>query len=183
MGNGGPWTKKPINKIQDSFLEALRELSGKNNSPQTPPSSEFPETPSLEAKKYKQLFFQERSLRKEEHVLRIRSEQETKARIHALREELKRFAATHAKIENEVKVTILQAETTAPDGTYYVSFLEQLKDFLYKMSRDAETAANWLAAFNKRNKKKGYYWGQVKRKGGGSNFYLSGERYMATQAG
>ena len=34
-----------------------------------------------------------------------------------------------------------------------------------------------------RNKKKGYYWKQVKSKGGGSNYYLSGERYMSTQAG
>lgn len=203
--SGGNSAHKGANlKIQDSFLEALRELSlGSGKRGDFPPvpsemlEEELPKisgrlTPGqteaisgadLEAKRYKRLFFQERSLRQEERKLRVKDDQEVKLKIQAIRQDLQKLATAQVKMEEQVQIAVFQADTVVAPGVYHVSFLEQLRQFIATLRKNVESASNWLAMFNQKNKKKGYYWNQVKRKGGGSNFYLSGERYMATQAG
>ena len=205
MGSGNSWQKRPNLKIQDSFLEALRELSlgtgkgGDFSQLQREFPSEAPKKLSgqlipgqaevieagkadFEARKYKKLFFQEKSLRQEEKKLRVQDEQQVKLRIEAIRQDLKKLATAQVRLEEQVQIAVIQTNVVAP-GVYQLSFFEQLRQFIASLRKNAESAANWMAVFNHKNKRKGYYWNQVKRKGGGSNFYLSGERYMATQAG
>jgi hypothetical protein len=193
MANGSI-QKRSRSKIQDSFLEALRGLSGKSDLDQAgyPGQSSAtrgslnPNQPTEfgnpQAEKYKRLFFQEKSLRREEHTLRVHEDQEAKMKINAIRQELQKMASSYSNLNTEIKVAVMQTDTLEAN-TYTLNFLDQLKNFIYKLRRNAEAASHWLSTFNQRSKKKGYYWGQVKKKGGGANFYLSADRYSATQAG
>lgn len=193
----GHWQKRTDRKFQDSFLEALREMGTKdlpdlpdftlNSTPQKQKSGTLRagETASvgeqsLETQRYKRLFFQERNLRSQERSLSVRRDQEVKLKVQELHQELARYSQSHVQFEEQVKVTVLQPLT--PDvGTYHVSFLEHLISLVLLLRKNVESASNWLAVFNQRNKKKGYYWGNVKKSG--SKFYLSPDRNPANQAG
>lgn len=196
--SNGQWQKKTNRKFQDSFLEALRDL-GTSHTPDLPdfypsPASPKPtplsgiihagETVALsdnpEAQKYKQLFFQERSLRKDEKTLAVRQDQEVKLKVQELREELIKFSSKHIELEQQIKITVLQP-LTPQVGSYHITFLERLISLVSLLRKNVESASNWLALFNGRKKKKGYYWGNVKKSG--SKFYLSPDRYSSTQAG
>lgn len=198
MGSNVGQKRLRSTRIQDSFLEALRELSSGSSKASYPDFDNLVRSPrpqagelvpgqaaeinaAAEGEKYKRLFFHERSLHQEERVLRVRQEQETKVRIQAIREELKKFSSAHVKLEEQVKVAVLQTEVTPTPGKYHISFFEQLLSFIMSLRKNVESASSWLASFNQKSKKRNYYWGQVKKSG--SKFYLSADRYMATQAG
>jgi len=66
-------------------------------------------------------------------------------------------------------------------GVYHLNFFERPKQAIIIFRKKIEDSASWLALFNQRAKKRGYYWTQFKKSG--TKFLLSQERYMATQAG
>ena len=193
----GQWHKKSNKHYRDSFLEALRDLGAsplsdfqnENPSPQPQPHRSGVLKPGEIASignsgqkenRYRQLFFQEKSLRQEERSLKRRDDHEIKLKIEQLRTELVKFSEKNLQLEEQLKIAIIKTET--PEiGKYHVSFLEQLINFVAILRSQAESAASWLAVFNQRNKKKSYYWGHVKKSG--SKFFLSADRYPATQAG
>lgn len=194
---GNQWQKTPNNKkFEDSFLEVLRDLGVRNvaESPSTKTKTDTISKSGVlrageatrinesnqEAKKYRQLFFQERGLRFEERSLKVREEQETKLKVQQLHQELTKYSETQTQLSQQVKLAIIQTETPTI-GTYHISFLEHLIGLVKLLRKNVEQASNWLAVFNQRSKKKNYYWGQVKKSG--SKFYLSPDRYSATQAG
>ena len=105
-------------------------------------------------------------------------EAQTRKQILAIREELKEIAKSLKSLHQEVQTAI--AEEPVNPGIYHVNFYEQLKSFLAVLRQQIEDSRNWLAAFNTRKKKMGY-WGMYKKHG--TTFGLSSERSLATSAG
>lgn len=105
-------------------------------------------------------------------------EQQTREQINAIRDELKALAASLKSLHQEVQ-TAINEEPVDP-GIYHVNFYEQLKSFLKVLRQQLEDSRSWLATFNTRKKKMGY-WGMYKKHG--TNFGLSSERSIATAAG
>lgn len=105
-------------------------------------------------------------------------EAETRQQIEAIRHELKALAASLKNLNKEVQSAIA-AEPVDP-GIYHMNFYEQLRSFIVVLRQQIENSGAWLAAFNTRKKKMGY-WGMFKKHG--TSFGLSNERSLATSAG
>lgn len=105
-------------------------------------------------------------------------EQQTKEQITAIREELKALAKSLKTLHQEVQSAISQ-EPVDP-GIYHINFYDQLRSFLEVLRQQLDDSRSWLATFNTRKKKVGY-WGMYKKHG--TTFGLSSERSIATAAG
>lgn len=103
---------------------------------------------------------------------------QTKQQIEAIRQELKELAKSLKGLHQEVTNAV--ASEPVDPGIYHVNFYEQLRSFLAVLRQQIEDSRNWLAAFNTRKKKMGY-WGMYKKHG--TTFGLSSERSLATSAG
>jgi hypothetical protein len=132
---------------------------------------------------FEQLFqkqiFQAETVRREELVVFSAKEQETKNKVNALINEVKNLSKAVSKLETQIDT----AASIAPvnPGVYHETFFEKLISFIKSMTKNINSASNWLSTSSNKAKKNPYYWQQVKKQG--SNFYLSQERYMSTQAG
>ncbi len=118
-------------------------------------------------------------VRRQEKLVFSAKEQETKAKVTALQEEVKKLASATKNLTKEVEIAA--AETPVRPGIYHETFFEKLISFVKSLTKKIEDASVWLAAWNSRAKKRPFYWAQVQKSG--TKFMLSGERYMATQAG
>jgi len=118
-------------------------------------------------------------LGREEKLIWSRAEQETKLQIAAILEELKKLASSTMQLGKEVEIAAKQVPVEP--GIYHVSFFERLRQAIILFKKRIDESATWLAAFNRRAKRRSYYWAQVKKSG--TKFMLSPDRYMATQAG
>lgn len=105
-------------------------------------------------------------------------EMETKKQLDAIRAELKALIVSLKNLHNEVSTAVSQ-EVVHP-GVYHLNFYEQLRTFIHVLRQQVEDSRSWLASFNTRKKKMGY-WGMFKKHG--TTFGLSSERSLATSAG
>lgn len=108
-----------------------------------------------------------------------RQQEEVKAQIDALRQELRALAKEMAGLGQSVQKAV-EEEVVNP-GTYHIGFFEQLKRYIKLLRKQVSESKNWLALSAQRKQSQKHYWGQVQKSG--TKFMLSQERYMATQAG
>ncbi len=79
------------------------------------------------------------------------------------------------------EVKVATMQIPAEPGVYHLTFLERLRQFIALFRKRIEESRSWLSLANQRAKKRSHYWAQVGKSG--TKFMLSQERYMATQAG
>ena len=194
----------------DSFLEAFRDLGnnavdtfkndvvrktakdiggtfmGSNVSSPSISGSEFNDFPDiyqkeseLEKKYQRQARWQAEIAKKEEHVLFSRTDRETKLHVQALQQEIHQLAKATNELAKEAEIASFQIPSEA--GTYHISFFEKLRNLIKSLRSKIQESSMWLAEWNKKAKKKNFYWGQFKKSG--TNFMLSGDRQVATQTG
>lgn len=101
-----------------------------------------------------------------------------KEKIEAVRMELKALAQSVKQLHSKVTNTI--SETPVDPGIYHLNFFERLKGILKILRQQVDDSRSWLALWTTRKKKMGY-WGKYKKHG--TQFGLSSERTVATQAG
>ena len=193
----------------DSFLEAFRDLGTDlfstasndllktgandikealfplNRSPQTR-AGESPEHMALKEteleKNYRSKLRQTENFRRQEKVLFTREQQETREQVSALQEDIKKLAKAISDFSSKAKEAEVAAIQTLPEaGTYHLNFFSHLRKIISELREQIEESSLWLAAWNKKAQKRGFYWNQFKKSG--SKFLLSSDRYMATQAG
>ncbi len=105
-------------------------------------------------------------------------EMETRQQLEMIRAELKSLMASLKNLNKEVQNAVTQ-EVVNP-GVYHLNFYDQLRTFIRVLRQQIEDSGAWLASFNTRKKKMGY-WGMYKKHG--TTFGLSNERSLATSAG
>lgn len=197
MGPTAPKKKQPPVYTNDSVIESLRDL-GANVSKSTtgavgkigadalaalfgslPPKGELKPNQTVEIGREQPPAPVQRPELQPRPMARL-SEDDYKLRqqLEAVRAELKALAASLKNLHQEVQTAIEQAPV-AP-GIYHVNFFEQLKSMLKVLRQQIEDSRTWLALWTTRKKKMGY-WGLFKKHG--TQFGLSGERAIATQAG
>ena len=102
-----------------------------------------------------------------------------KQQIEAVRRELVALAQSVKRLHQEIHNAVMDVPV-AP-GVYHLNFFEQLKTFLVALRSTIDDSSTWLSAFHARGKKKMGFWGLYKKHG--TQFGLSNERTLATQAG
>ncbi len=105
-------------------------------------------------------------------------EMETKKQIDAIRAELKGLIASLKNLHTEVQKAV--TEDVVDPGIYHLNFYDQLRTFIHVLRQQVEDSRSWLASFQSRKKKMGY-WNMFKKHG--TTFGLSNERSIATSAG
>lgn len=118
-------------------------------------------------------------IRRQEKIIYKETDRETKLQIAALLEELKKLSLSTKKLAKEVQIASL--EPPVEPGVYHVNFYKRLRRTILLFKKKIDESATWLETFDRRGKKQGHYWGQVKKSG--TKFMMSQERYIATQAG
>lgn len=182
--------KKAAKMASDTFLETLKEARGISGDRRSLSSELRPgesvdlrsveeKAAELERQYYEKFYHQAEHLRREEKGVYDSKERQLELQVKALQEELNEMAKATGQLEKEIKIAAFQAPVKP--GIYHVRFFEKLRHFVKSFRAKIESSAAWLAAFNQRSKKRNYYWAQVRKSG--TKFMLSGERYMATQAG
>jgi hypothetical protein len=190
---GSPSGKYQSNsRLQQSFLEALRELRGyqaseNQNEERRPGQHGLLQAGKIveistgnEKVRFNRRIFNENNLVKESIELRKREEKDLVQQLLVIREKIKNLTKAEIRFDQQVRLAIIQNVTPEP-GKYHRSYFEQLASFITMLTKNLEAASVWLTAFNHKSRKRNYYWKQVKNSG--SRFYLSGDRSPANQAG
>lgn len=118
-------------------------------------------------------------VKEQQRLLYLRSENETKAQIVAIQQEIQLLAKSTGELAKEVQVAAFQ--TPANPGVYHKNFFEHLRSLIRTLRQKVQESKNWLATTNARAGKRSYYWAQVGKSG--AKYMLSGERYMVTSTG
>jgi len=169
-------------KIQ-SFLEALRSSQGKVDRPteaNSNPFSEFQNRKEIEKKRIES-FYQART--QEWNRIFSAKEKQTEQRIEQVRVELKKELERLSKQTKALDANITQAiinpvvNPGIADLTYFDHIKQVFRDFALQVSQ----ANSWLEMYNRRSKKKSYFWGMAGKKG--TSFTLNNERTAATSVG
>jgi hypothetical protein len=108
-----------------------------------------------------------------------RREEEVKAQIQAIRDELQALAQDLGKLGQAAEKAI--AEEIEQPGTYHLHFFVKFKQLLLDMKKRVNESGNWLELSAQRKAKQSHYWGGVKK--AGTKFMLSHDRAVATQTG
>src|SRR3989344_2597194 len=194
-------TKKPLNRVPDSFVEALRDIgsSTKHNitsnaqaagksildqftghfSPDTnSPDQPQPWMRQLEEERRlrseQQRAFEQR--RRHDHLVFSQNELARQQEIKALQDQLKQLIEETKDLSQEIEIAASQPIVNP--GTYHTNFFDRLRQLIKLMRKKIHDSASWLATFNSKSKAKAGYWGNVKTSG--TKFMLSQERYMVT---
>lgn len=101
-----------------------------------------------------------------------------KEKIDAVRMELKALSQSVKQLQTEIVKAAI--ETPVDPGTYHLNFFERLRSIVEILRQQIDDSRTWLATWSTRKKKMGY-WGKYKKHG--TQFGLSSERTVATQAG
>ncbi len=101
-----------------------------------------------------------------------------KEQIEAVRAELKALTASMKTLNQEIEQTVNQVPVNP--GVYHKNFLDRIRSILKVLREQIDDSRTWLSLSSGRKQKKGY-WGMYKKHG--TQFGLSSERTMATQAG
>ena len=167
-------------KIQ-SFLEALRNSQGRsfeggNQEPGSNPFTQFKEKKEAEKRRSEQ-FLQARQ--QEWNQVFSSKEKKTEQRIEELRADLKILAK---RVKNLDKNLLKAVETPLVEaGEYHESFLSHIQKMIHLFSLQVQEANSWLAMYNSRSTKKGFYLSMAKT--GGTSFTQANERSVATSVG
>lgn len=190
--------KKPVRTpVNDSILESLRSIGGgvgktvvkdvagqaasdalRSLFGQLPKQGEFNPNQANDYARERQPMPQ---MRRPEFAARPHIHTEEvgiKQKIEAVRTELAALAQSVKNLHSEISNTV--AETPVNPGIYHVNFFERLKGILKILRQQIEDSRSWLLLSTGRKKKMGY-WGKYKKHG--TQFGLSSERTVATQAG
>lgn len=115
----------------------------------------------------------------EERLLFLRSENESRAQIKSIQQEIQLMAKSVGELAHEVEVAAFQAP--ANPGVYHRNFFDRLRSYIKALRLKVQESKHWLATQNARANKRSFYWGQVQKSG--TKFMLSSERYMVTSTG
>ena len=107
-----------------------------------------------------------------------REQLHVREQLAAIRAELKALSETIKNFNQDVQKAI--NEIPARPGIYHLNFMERLRSVLKILREQIEDSRTWLSLSTGRKKKK-QYWGLYKKHG--TQFGLSSERTLATQAG
>lgn len=175
-----PLSKKALLEILQEQMGGKRPVSQGELNPDQPTSFEkFQQQIEEERRRNEELRHRLFEYKRQEKLVYSHQEKETQLQIKVVREELAGLAKSVKKLDKEVEIAT-KLEPVEP-GVYHLSFFEKLKIALREMAQRIDESATWLAAFNRRAKRRNYYWAQVRKSG--TKFMLSQERYMATQVG
>lgn len=168
-------------KIQ-SFLEALRASQPTRNSENigeqsaTNPFAEFQHKKEAEKRRAEQ-FLQARQ--QEWNKVFSAKEKQTRQRIEEIREQLKALAKQLKQLDNNLHKAV--ESPIVESGEYHESFLIHIQKMIQLFSLEAQETNSWLALYNSRSSKKGFYLGMAKSKG--TSFTQANERSVATSVG
>jgi hypothetical protein len=115
----------------------------------------------------------------EEKIVWLRAENESKAQVKSIQEEIQLMAKSVGELAHEVQIASFQAP--ANPGVYHKSFFSRLRSYIQALRVKVQESKHWLATQNARASKRSHYWGQVQKSG--TKFMLSQERYMVTSTG
>lgn len=165
-------SQKPENKS----IFSLKGVLGLNQS-----VSLNKETSKLENQS-KVLFGNLNYVEKDYQTLVASKQQELERNIQEIYTEIKKLTKTAGKLEKELEVAI-DTPIIEP-SEYQVTFLVRLKNLIVTMTHSFSEATLWLDSFNKRKKKKNYFWNTAKnKKTGGTQYLFSDEHSVARSAG
>lgn len=191
--------KKPTNqRSHANFIEALKSIGGQTASSfggdviggvtkdfiqditgSRPDAKHQENSQDIEAKIRQQTEALQRHREVTETKIFDRKEEEVKAKIAAIKEQLQFLVKELAGMDKELEKAI-EEEIVNP-GTYHLSFFEKLRKFLIDLRKRVADSANWLEISAQRKAAQQGYWGNVKK--AGTKYLLSQERTLATQAG
>jgi hypothetical protein len=82
-------------------------------------------------------------------------EKKVKQEIDKLREELKLLVKDVSKLNKEVEITLM-TEVSHPgqDGTYYISFFQQLRAWIMLLRQKIKSASTWATQMHSKKKKR-----------------------------
>jgi len=162
----------------DNFLEIFKDGSlGKTPAPI--------EEGFFDKDQYLRHLFADR-VQRSEHEIYNRKNQELKQETQALLGEIKNELAQLKKAGNSLQKQVEKAveKPIAQPGPYHISFLEHIKTIIVSLRKKIEDSSSWLAAWNQRKQKRGFFWGTfLNQKKGGVQFLLSSEHYSSRSAG
>ena len=170
--------KKPVTRVPDSFVEALKDL-GKSTATPTPDAFAW-QRQQLEQERRLRLAEQQAFARhrRQEFLVFSQHEQQRQQEIKALQEQLQLLIEETQGLSQEIDLAVKQ-QIVNP-GVYHLNFFERLRQIIKLMRQKIHDSQTWLSVFNGRSQQQGY-WGQVSNSG--TKFMLSQERYMVTQTG
>lgn len=108
-----------------------------------------------------------------------RHEEELKAQITSLQEQLKALAQDITNLSTQT-VQAINAEIAKP-GTYHINFFEKLRQFIVLLRKQVAESRNWLELSYARKRAKNSFWAGFTQSG--TKFSLSSERYTNNSAG
>lgn len=183
--------KTKQNYLSDNFFEAIRDLGTKSSKK---PASKKPLSGEIQPNQFQdfeaQLLERERQTRakerthfeyvkRQERLVFSRKQEEIKAQIEAIQEELKKLIEEAGGLAQEVEVAVEQVVVNP--GVYHLNFFDKLRQLMILLRKKVADSKTWMHATNSRAKSRSFFWGQVGKSG--TKFLLSQERYMSTQAG
>lgn len=197
-------TKKQQNYRSDSFFEAFKELGSDtkkavksigtdvisqinplnwdtpNFSGQSEDPSFYPEyNQQTEREKARREKAQLNALRRQEKMVYSRKEEELKAQINAIQEELRKIVAEVGEFAEDIELAIEQSVVNP--GVYHINFFNKLRQILVLLRKKIHDSHTWMHTVNARAHHKSIFWGNVKKSG--TKYMLSQERTLATQTG
>lgn len=195
----GGSTVKSVQKdlVQGTGRDMINSVTGGANPdlpprfPGTQPSNEWgsqPHAPGRNPEWLKQredaIRAQERGRKRHQEIVSAkplfdRRQEEVKAQIKALQDELKALAQDIKSLGVGTQKAI-EEEVVNP-GSYHISFFEKLRNFVVALRKQVKESGNWLELSAQRKQAKNVYWGNVKKSG--TKYMMSQERTLATQTG
>lgn len=191
--------KRQTTYTNDSIIESLRSLGGGVGKAVTrdvvgkvgsgalaslfgnpPKRGEMRANESIDFPQYTRETLRPRPIRPEFDRTQLVRLDETHVReqLEAVRAELKVLAVSVKNFNQDVQKAI--NEVSVHPGIYHLNFMERLRSILKILREQIEDSRSWLALSTNRKKKR-QYWGMYKKHG--TQFGLSSERTLATQAG
>ena len=167
----GKNAKNPLEILKDSSASVA------NDSARTEASLEKRQ----EQKSKQALGFGIERVKEEQRIIYNRQQRETQEEIKELQQAIVRLMQTAENLERHVEIAA--KKTIINPGKYDISFLKKLKLIITQFLEKAEDAPLWLAAFNQKGQKKGFFWSKFASKRGGAQFLLSPDSYAARSAG
>lgn len=118
-------------------------------------------------------------IKREEKVIFSREQQRVKTQLESIQNQIKGLIKEQAGVVEEIEKASFEAVVNP--GVYHQNFFERLQELLIIARKKLCESKTWLQIFNSRISKKNYYRHHFKKSG--SQFFLSGERSVATQTG
>lgn len=174
------FTQDVVGGTAKNALDVLTKGQTNSAAGQNPEAFDFEEFLNLQENKIRQ---QERarfeSIRRDEQVIFSREQQQVKIQIETIQTQIKALTTEQVGLMKEVDKATFQA--VVDPGTYHQNFFERLLHLIKLARKNIVESRTWLQLHNHRAQKRTGYWQNVKS--GGTQYLLSQERYMSTQAG